>query len=86
MPTKTQRNGCQSRTTCRFYIEQQTGPLSRAVAALITSRLAEVEPALAEVLRRHYRVEVSRVQHSQIARRCLPELLTASDAEFDWSR
>jgi hypothetical protein len=69
-----------------LYIEQQTGPFSRAVAALITSRLAEVEPALAEVLRRRYRVEVSRVQHSQIARRCLPELLTASDAEFDWSR
>ena len=33
-----------------------------------------------------YRVEVSLVQHSQIARRCLPELLTTSDAEFDWSR
>jgi pimeloyl-ACP methyl ester carboxylesterase len=69
-----------------LYIEQQTGPFSRAVAALIARRLAEVEPALAEVLRRRYRVEISRVQHSRIARRCLPELLAASDAEFDWSR
>jgi hypothetical protein len=69
-----------------LYIEQQTGAFSRAVAALITSRLAEVEPGLAEVLRRRYRVEISRVQHSQIARRCLPELLAASDVEFDWSR
>jgi pimeloyl-ACP methyl ester carboxylesterase len=69
-----------------LYIEQQTGLFSRAVAALIDRRLAEVEPGLAEALRRRYRVEVARVQHSQIARRCLPELLAASDAEFDWSR
>jgi len=69
-----------------IYIEQQTGPFSRSVAELIASRLANVEPALAAVLRRHYRVEASRVQHSQIGRRCLPELLTRSDAEIDWSR
>ena len=69
-----------------IYIEQQTGPFSRKVAELITSRLANVEPALAAVLRRRYRVEASRVQHSQIARQCLPELLAGSDAEFDWSR
>ena len=69
-----------------LYIEQQTGAFSRAVAALIARRLAEVEPRLAEALRRRYRVEVSPVQHSQIARRCLPELLTRSDIDFDWSK
>ena len=67
-----------------IYIEQQTGPFSRRVAELIASRLVNV--ALASRLRRRYRVEASRVQHSQIARRCLPELLAGSDAEFDWSR
>ena len=69
-----------------IYIEQQTGPFSRKVAELIASRLANVEPALAAVLRRRYRVEASRVQHSQIARQWLPELLAGSDPEFDWSR
>jgi hypothetical protein len=69
-----------------LYIEQQTGRFSRAVAALVHRRLAEVEPALAEGLRRRYRVEVSPVQHSWIARRCLPELLTSSDIDFDWSK
>jgi hypothetical protein len=68
-----------------IYIEQQTGPFSRNVAELIASRLANVESALAAVRRRRYRVEASRVPHSQIARRCLPELLAGSDAEFDWS-
>ncbi|MBV8337882.1 MAG: hypothetical protein JO358_21125 [Alphaproteobacteria bacterium] len=69
-----------------LYIEQQTGLFSRAVAALIDRRLAEVEPGLAEGLRRRYRVEIARVQHSQIARRCLPELLGSPGVEFDWSR
>jgi hypothetical protein len=69
-----------------IYIEQQTGPFSRNVAELIATRLANVEPALAAVRRRRYQVEASRVQHSQIARRCLPELLAGSDAEIDWSR
>ena len=68
------------------YIDQQTGAFSRKVGELISGHLANVEPDLAEVLRRRYRVEVSRVQHSQIARRCLPELLSGADAEFDWSR
>jgi hypothetical protein len=68
------------------YIEQQTGPFSREVAELISRGLEEVDPNLTAVLRRRYRVEVSRVQHSQIARRCLPELLAGSDVEFDWSR
>jgi hypothetical protein len=69
-----------------IYIEQQTGPFSSKVAELIARRLANVEPALAAALRRRYRVETSRVQHSQIARLCLPELLAGSDIEFDWSR
>jgi hypothetical protein len=69
-----------------IYIEQQTGPFSGKVGELVSGHLAAVDPALAAVLRRRYRVEVSRVHHSQIARRCLPELLAGSDAEFDWSR
>jgi hypothetical protein len=69
-----------------IYIDQQTGRFSRRVGEVISRRLAHVEPALAEVLGRRYRVEVSRVQHSQIARRCLPELLARPDTEFDWSR
>ncbi len=69
-----------------IYIEQQTGPFSRRVAELISSHLADVEPAVAELLGRRYRVEISSVQHSQIARRCLPELLAGPDVVFDWSR
>jgi len=68
------------------YIEQQTGPFSRKVAELIARRLIDAEPAPVAALRRRYRVEASRVQHSQIARRCLPDLLAESDIEFDWSR
>jgi hypothetical protein len=68
------------------YIEQQTGPFSRRVSALISQRLAAAEPALAANLRRRYRVEPSAVQHAQIAQRCGPDLLAAADAEFDWSR
>ena len=67
------------------YIEQQTGPFSRQVGELIARHLADAEPTPAAVLRRRYRVEVSRVQHSQIARRCLPDLLAGFDIEFDWS-
>jgi hypothetical protein len=67
-----------------IYIEQQTGPFSRKVAELIARHLAGAEPARAESLARRYRVEVSGVQHSQIARRCMPELLTAPDAQFNW--
>ena len=65
------------------YIEQQTGPFSLRVAELVSRHLAAVAPALAEVLGRRYRVEASRVQHSQIAWRCLPDLLAGSDVEFD---
>jgi hypothetical protein len=67
-----------------IYIEQQTGPFSRKVAELIARRLASADPARAESLARRYRVEVSGVQHSQIASRCMPELLTSPDAQFNW--
>jgi hypothetical protein len=69
-----------------IYIEQQTGPFSRKVAELIIRHLAKADPALATGLSQRYRVEVSGIQHSQIAQRCLPELLAASDAQFDWLR
>jgi hypothetical protein len=69
-----------------IYIEQQTGPFSRKVGELISCHLADVEPAVAEMHQRRYRVEISSVQHSQIARRCLPELLAGADAKFDWWR
>jgi hypothetical protein len=66
------------------YIEQQTGPFSRKVAELIARHLATLDPAVAAGLSQRYRVEVSGVQHSQIARYCQPRLLTASDVEFNW--
>ena len=69
-----------------IYIEQHTGPFSRKVGELISRHLADVEPAVAEICRRRYRVEVSPVQHSQIAGRCLPDLLAGADVEFDWWR
>src|SRR5215469_4275163 len=65
-----------------IYIEQQTGPFSRAVADLISRHLAAVDPALAGHLSRSYRVELARIQHSQIARYCQPRLLAAADTEF----
>jgi hypothetical protein len=67
-----------------IYIEQQTGRFSRAVADLIARRLAAADPALADQLSRRYRVELARIQHSQIARYCQPRLLAAADAEFNW--
>jgi hypothetical protein len=66
------------------YIEQQTGPFSRAVDNLIAQHLANADEALVASLLRRYRVEPSRVQHSQVARYCLPRLLTASDIQFNW--
>ena len=69
-----------------IFIEQQTGPFSRLVGELIARHLATSGPDLAAGLSRRYRVEPSGVQHSQVARRCMPELLTASDTQFDWQR
>lgn len=67
-----------------IYIEQQTGPFSRVVADLIARHIAAADPALAAQLSRRYRVEVARIQHSQIARYCQPRLLAAADTEFNW--
>ena len=67
-----------------IYIEQQTGRFSRAVADLVSRRLADVDPALIGPLSRRYRVELARIQHSQIARYCQPRLLAANDTGFNW--
>ncbi len=67
-----------------IYIEQQTGPFSRKLAELIARRLTGVDPSRAASLSPRYRVEISGVQHSQIARRCLPELFAAPDVQFNW--
>jgi hypothetical protein len=67
-----------------IYIEQQTAPFSRKVGELAARHLSGADPALAADLACRYRVEVSGVQHSQIARRCMPELLAAADAQFNW--
>jgi hypothetical protein len=66
------------------YIEQQTGPFSRKVAEMIARHFSSAEPAHAARLSCRYRVETSGVQHSQIARRCMPELLASPDAQFNW--
>jgi hypothetical protein len=66
------------------FVEQQTGPFSRAVGQRIAARLASVEPGLRPALARRYRVEASGVQHSQVARVALPELLADAAAEIDW--
>jgi hypothetical protein len=69
-----------------IYIEQQTGSFSRKVAELVNRHLATADPDLTPSLARRYRIEISGVQHSQIARRCTPELLAAANAQFDWSK
>ena len=69
-----------------IYIERQTGPYSRAVAALVARHLAPLGPGMAASLARRYRVEPSGVPHSDIASVCGPPLLARADAEFDWSR
>lgn len=68
------------------YIERQTGPFSRAVAERLAPLLAVLNPDLAAALARRYRVERAIVQHSQIARHYLPELLARADAGIDWPR
>lgn len=69
-----------------IYIERQTGPFSREVAALIARHLASAEPGMAAELARRYRVEPSGVPHAYVASVCGPPLLAGADAEFDWSR
>ena len=68
------------------FIESQTGPFSRAVAKLVAERLGPADPVLHAGLARRYRVEAAGVQHSQVARVALPELLTNPAADIDWYR
>lgn len=69
-----------------IYIERQTGPFSREVAALVARQLAPLRPEIAASLTKRYRVEPSGVPHAYVAAICGPQLLARSDAEFDWSR
>jgi hypothetical protein len=69
-----------------IYIERQTGPFSREVAALVARQLAPLGPEIAASLTKRYRVEPSGVPHAYVAAICGPQLLARSDAEFDWSR
>jgi hypothetical protein len=66
------------------FIENQTGPFSRAVAKCIASRRDAADPALRPALARRYRVEASGVQHSQVARIALPELLADPTIDIPW--
>jgi hypothetical protein len=66
------------------FIESQTGPFSRAVAKLIAARIETAAPESRPALARRYRVEAAGVQHSQVARVALPELLADPAAEIDW--
>ena len=67
------------------YIERQTGPFSREVAALIARHLAAAAPDVATSLAQRYRIEHSAVPHAYVAAICGPQLLARPDAEFDWS-
>jgi hypothetical protein len=66
------------------FIERETGPFSRAVGRLVTAQIAEAAPDLPASLAKRYRVEASGVQHSQIARIALPELLTDCAVDVPW--
>jgi len=66
------------------FIESQTGPFSREVARRAAAHLAAADPAHRPQLALRYRVEASGVQHSQVARFALPELLADPAAEIDW--
>jgi hypothetical protein len=63
-----------------LYIEGETGRYSRRLAGSVGERLAGADPLLA----RRYRVEPTPLRHREIAAFCLPLLLGAADAEFDW--
>jgi hypothetical protein len=66
------------------FIESQTGPFSRAVARLVAARIDAADPALRPALARRYRVEAAGVQHSQVARIALPELLADASTDIPW--
>jgi hypothetical protein len=66
------------------FIESQTGPFSRAVAARLADHIATAGESLRPALARRYRVEAAGVQHSQVARVALPELLADPAADIPW--
>ena len=66
------------------FIESQTGPFSRAVAKRLAAHLDRADASLRPALARRYRVEASGVQHSQVARVALPELLADPAADIPW--
>ena len=66
------------------YIARETGPFSRAVGELVATRIAAADETLRPALIRRYRVEVAGVQHSQVARIALPELLADPAADIPW--
>jgi len=68
------------------YIDRQTGPMSREVAALVDRHLASADPALAALLSRRYRVERSHVPHSHVAWCCGPDLLADPGRNIDWTK
>ncbi|HEX3884205.1 MAG TPA: hypothetical protein VHW66_16230 [Stellaceae bacterium] len=68
------------------YIDRQTGPMSRAVAALVERHLASADPALGALLSRRYRVERSHVPHSHVAWCCGPDLMADPGSDIDWTR
>jgi hypothetical protein len=66
------------------FIERETGAFSRAVGRLVTAHLDAADPTLRPALASRYRVEASGVQHSQIARIALPELLADASVDIPW--
>ena len=66
------------------FIERETGPFSRAVGRSVIARLANAAPSLRPALAQRYRVEAAGVQHSQIARIALPELLANASVDVPW--
>jgi pimeloyl-ACP methyl ester carboxylesterase len=66
------------------FIERETGPFSRTIARLVTAQLDVADPMLRPVLASRYRVEAAGVQHSQIARIALPELLADASVDIPW--
>ncbi|HVH81896.1 MAG TPA: hypothetical protein VM782_21030, partial [Stellaceae bacterium] len=66
------------------FIESQTGPFSREVGKRVAAHIEATDPALRPALARRYRVEASGVQHSQVARIALPELLADPGVDIPW--
>jgi hypothetical protein len=66
------------------FIERETGPFSRAVGQLIADHIDKADASLRPALAQRYRVERSGVQHSQVARIALPELLADPAVDVPW--